>query len=241
MFHVKRSREGGDVSRETKEGGVSVSGGGLPSLPPADHAFSLFSFPHPPDPLPRGEGGNFCFILPGAGAPGTPATEPARHWFAGGAPPLASPGLNLRGAGSVGAGAPGTPAAKPGRHWLFLPRQCFSVPIPPTPFPRGEGGEIFGLFCRGLAPPAPLRLSPGGTGYFLPCQCFLPPSPLPPPSRREGGDQGYFMQGAPPLASPGLSPGGTGSIGGAGAPAPPAAKPAQHWLAGRLRPLHPRG
>ncbi len=31
--------------------------GGLPCLPPADHAFSLFSFPHPPDPLPlRGRG-----------------------------------------------------------------------------------------------------------------------------------------------------------------------------------------
>ena len=56
MFHVKRSREGEDVSRETKEGGVPVFGGGLPSLPPADHAFSLFSFPHPPDPLPSGKG-----------------------------------------------------------------------------------------------------------------------------------------------------------------------------------------
>ena len=34
--------------------------GGLPCLPPADHAFSLFSFPHPPAPLPhwgRGAGG----------------------------------------------------------------------------------------------------------------------------------------------------------------------------------------
>ncbi len=30
--------------------------GGLPCLPPADHAFSLFSFPHPPDPLPVGKG-----------------------------------------------------------------------------------------------------------------------------------------------------------------------------------------
>ena len=31
--------------------------GGLPCLPPADHAFSLFSFPHPPDSLPlRGRG-----------------------------------------------------------------------------------------------------------------------------------------------------------------------------------------
>ena len=30
--------------------------GGLPCLPPADHAFSFISFPHPPDPLPSGKG-----------------------------------------------------------------------------------------------------------------------------------------------------------------------------------------
>ena len=37
--------------------------------------------PHPPRPPSRWEGGDFCFILPGAGAPGTPATEAARHWL----------------------------------------------------------------------------------------------------------------------------------------------------------------
>ena len=151
MFHVKRSREGGDVSRETKEGGVPVFGGGLPSLPPADLAFSLLFCPHPPDP----------------------------------------------------------------RSQSALP---------------GGKGELFVLFCRGLAPPAPLRLSPGGTGYFLPCQCFFVPIPPTPFPAGRGGDQGYFMQGAPPLASPGLNPGGTGSIGGAGAPGTPATKPARHWL-----------
>ena len=100
MFHVKRSREGGDVSRETKEGGVPVFGGGLPSLPPADLAFSLLFCPHPPAPFPAGR------------------------------------------------------------------------------------GRFFALFCRGLAPPAPLRLSPRGTGYTFgtqplkhyrkhPCQCIF--------------------------------------------------------------------
>ena len=90
--------------------------------------------------------------------------------------------------------APCIPGVEPARHWLFLPRQCFSVPIPPTPFPAGRGRPKL-FHARGSAPCIP---------------------------------------------GPGLSPGGTGSIGGAGAPAPPAAKPAQHWLAGRLRPLHPR-
>ena len=150
MFHVKRSREGGMFHVKQKEGGVPVFGGGLPSLPPADLAFSLLFCPHPPDPLPDGkgeifcflmqgapplaspglslrgtgffcrisaflppsprpalaerssrrEGGDFCFILPGADAPGTPATEPAQHWL------------------NRGAGAPGTPATEPARCWL---------------------------------------------------------------------------------------------------------------------------
>ncbi len=158
---MKRSREGGDVSRETKEGGVPESGGGLPSLSPAAPAFSLLFCPHPPCPPSRREGGD-------------------QGYFMQGAPPLASPGLNPGGTGSIG----------------------------------------------GAGAPAPLRLSPGGTGYFLPRQCFLPPSPRPAlaerSSRREGGDFCFILPGA-------------------GAPGTPAAKPARCWLAGRLRPLHPRG
>ncbi len=64
MFHVKQ-----------EEGGVPVSGGGLPSLPPADLAFSLLFCPHPPCPPSRREGGILGFLMQGA-------------------PPLASPGLN---------------------------------------------------------------------------------------------------------------------------------------------------
>ena len=37
--------------------------------------------PHPP--FPRGEGGDFWFISPGATAPGTPAPEPGQHWDRG--------------------------------------------------------------------------------------------------------------------------------------------------------------
>ena len=88
MFHVKRSREGEMFHVKQEEGGVPVFGGGLPSLPPAAPAFSLPFCPHPPDPrlqsaLPGGMGEIFCFILPGAGAPGTPAAKPGRRWLAG--------------------------------------------------------------------------------------------------------------------------------------------------------------
>ena len=80
MFHVKRSREGEMFHVKQEEGGVPVFGGGLPSLPPADLAFSLLFCPHPPDPLPSGKGEIFGFLMQGA-------------------PPLASPGLNPGGTG----------------------------------------------------------------------------------------------------------------------------------------------
>ena len=110
---------------------------GTPAAKPGRHwlfsAASVLFAPIPPAPLPVGKG-DFCFILPGATAPGTPAAKPGRHWLflsrqcflppsprppspAGkgeifgflmqGAPPLASPGLNPGGTGSIGgAGAP---------------------------------------------------------------------------------------------------------------------------------------
>ena len=49
------------------------AGGGLPFWSPAIPAFSVLSFPHPPDPLPGGKGEN-------------------QGYFMQGAPPLASPG-----------------------------------------------------------------------------------------------------------------------------------------------------
>ena len=59
--------------------------------------------------------------------------------------------------------APCIPGAKPGRHWLFSAMSVLFAPIPPAPLPGGKG-EIFVLFCRGLAPPAPLLLNPRGAG-----------------------------------------------------------------------------
>ena len=133
-----------------------------------------------------------------------------------------------------------------------LPLVCFSAPIPPTPFPRGEGGEIFGLFCRGLAPPAPLRLSPDGIGFFCRVSAFCPHPPDPRSQSALPGGKGDFWF----------------SYARGSAPCIPGAKPGRHWLfsamsvlscphppdplpGGKgetkvilckgLRPLHPRG
>ena len=232
MFHVKQGREcftrngagkGGMFHVKQEEGGVSASGGGLPSLPPADLAFSLLFCPHPPCPPSRREGGD-------------------QGYFMQGAPPLASPGLNPGGTGSIGgAGAPAPLRLSPGSTGsigglappaplrlssdgtgYFLPRQCF---LPPSPRPalaerssRREGGRPRLFYARGSAPCIPgaepgrrwlagggwrprhpLRLSPGGTGYFLPCQCFLPPSPLPPFPAGRGRFFVFLCKGLRPL------------------------------------------
>ena len=39
-----------------------------------------------------------------------------------------------------------------------------SAPIPPTPFPSGEGGDLKFSYARGFAPCIP-GLNPGGTGF----------------------------------------------------------------------------
>ena len=114
--------------------------GGLPSLSPARPAFSSISFPYPPDPLPpRGRGRILVFLCKGLR-------------------PLHPPGLNPGGTGAGGeprtrrgaalsllladlavpesAGAACLPCRR-----LVLPLALFLSPIPPTPFPRGEGGD----------------------------------------------------------------------------------------------------
>ena len=53
--------------------------GGVPSLPPAYPAFTFFSAPYPPSPLPqRGRGGPKVYFA-GGFAPGTPAFNRLRH------------------------------------------------------------------------------------------------------------------------------------------------------------------
>ena len=71
-----------------------------------------------------------------------------------GAPPLASPGLNPRGTGSpcrCGAlrGLALLAACCPCLWFAFLP------PIPPPPFPGGEGGVLRLFYARGSAPCIP--------------------------------------------------------------------------------------
>ena len=63
----------------------------MPSLSPVNPAFSLRSFPHPPDPrsqsaLPRREGGDFLFSYARGFAPCIPGTEPEATLGQGGEP-----------------------------------------------------------------------------------------------------------------------------------------------------------
>ena len=123
------------------------------------------------------------------------------------------------------------------RAYLFcrlptLPLACFLAPIPPTPFPSGEGGD-YKLILPGAPPPAPRHQTAYGTDS--PCRCSTPegglpswspaapafsllfcplyrrgrmdsPAPIPPTPFPAGrGDFSFLMQGAPPLASPRLS------------------------------------
>ena len=92
-------------------------------------------------------------VFSGSGAPGTPGAEPARHLLS--LPLWCSQG------------------AEPQRHWLALPLwkpqwglalfvaccplplPSFLPPIPPAPFPGGEGGGLRLFYARGSAPCIP--------------------------------------------------------------------------------------
>ena len=179
---------------------------------------AYLSAPYPPNPLPqRGRGRPKLFFARGF-APCIPSIRPPAA--------LVRP-----------AAVENSMAAFPRRHWLSLPLWCprgaclfgclsplplalFLPPIPPTPFPAGEGGDQ-SYFMQGAPPLASPRLSPGGTYrtsqagarrgavscracFARRINAFLPPIPPTPFPGGEGGDQSYFMQGAPPLASPAL-------------------------------------
>ena len=150
----------GGLPRRCRRGGRQrYPAGGLPALPPANPAFGLISCPLPrrgridPRPPSRREGGDFLFSYARGFAPCIPGAEPGRHWFA---PPLwkaqwgACPGV---------AGAAGVSSTRRGAcllcRLLTLPLDFFSAPIPPAPFPGGEGGDFLFSYARGFAPCIP--------------------------------------------------------------------------------------
>ena len=112
-----------------------VPKGGLPSMSPANPAFSFVSCPHPPNPPSQREGGRFLVYFAGGFAPGTPAFNRFRH-------SQSLPSRYPAGACPVG-------------RLPTLPLACFSAPIPPPPFPDGEGGESKFSYARGFAPCIP--------------------------------------------------------------------------------------
>ena len=178
----------------------------MPSLSPPYPAFSLLYCPPSPRPAlaerssPVGKGEILGYFMQGAS-------------------PLASPGLNP---GGTGAGAAyralagGLPRRcrmtlpsrnSQGRLAFFvarlnLPLVSFFSPIPPTPFPGGEGG-IQGYFMQGASPLASPGLSPGGTGtgaaYHAPAGGLPQRCRLTLPSRNSQGRLAFFVASLPCL------------------------------------------
>ena len=112
--------------------------GDVPSLPPADAAFSLFVCPHPPDPLPSGKGEIFSFFYARGFAPCIPG-----GWAGRGTGSTSVSGTR-RGACPFGRRfAPAAMVPSGGACRLcrlpILPLAYLSAPIPPTPFPAGRG------------------------------------------------------------------------------------------------------
>ena len=130
-----------------------VRRGGLPSLSPACPAFSLLSFPHPPNPLPVGKGETKSLFRRGlrprhpCAEPLAALTEPAVQVLSGGLAPaaLAIPAVYVPGGGRRGVvaclpcrcgvrrgGLPprGTCSSCPGGE-DHLKRRSSSPPVPP--------------------------------------------------------------------------------------------------------------
>ena len=166
--------------------------------------FSLLSCPHPPDPLPlRGRGRPKVILCKGLRPLHPRGLTQAALAF------LVESGFRRGGFASCGAGwgwrcdarrgAQGDgrritlPCRNPAGAYLFGRPPAFyfsfnSAPIPPTPFPSGEGGDLKFSYARGFAPCIPgaepgrhrlllwkvssgggLRLLRGGVGVALRC------------------------------------------------------------------------
>ena len=158
----------------------------MPSLSPVNPAFSLRSFPHPPDPrsqsaLPGGKGEIFLFSYARGFAPCIPGTEPEAALEQGGEP-------RARRGACLPCCRLTLPFQKPqGRLAFFVAHQpCLQLTFfPPSPdprsqsaLPRREGGD-FCFLMQGASPLASPGLSrkrhwnrganhaPGGGRAFL--------------------------------------------------------------------------
>ena len=135
-------------------GGCALRGTGSPCRPcsrrgacllcrPPTVPFACFPAPYPPAPLPQRGRGSPKVYFAGGFAPGTPAFNRLRHL------------QNLPSRYPAG-GLARLVACCPCLYLSFLP------PIPPTPFPSGEGGAPK-FILPGASPPAPLHLTACGT------------------------------------------------------------------------------
>ena len=175
--------------------------GGLPSLPPANPAFSFVSAPIPPPPFPTGRG-RFLLYFAGGSAPGTP-------------------GLNPRGTGSAGVSGARGGAQGDGRRLTLppCPRRgaCPVGRLLTLPSRHPAGGLAFFAACRPCQSGTRRGAVPCLTCFSCHIIDFLPPSPRP-PSRREGGIFSFLIcKGLRPLHPRDLNPRGTGSAGVSGA------------------------
>ena len=110
---------------------------------PANLAFSLISFPHPPDPLPGGKGETKVIFMQGASPLATPGLSGTRHWF----------DLPVR---QFGGGLLSCLPANPAFSLIFCPLS------PRSPSPAGKG-ENHSFLMQGASPLATSRLNPRGT------------------------------------------------------------------------------
>ena len=156
-----RRPAGGLPSGATEQGAKPATGGGTAVLL-AGFSCRIRAFlpPSPRPPSPFGEGGDFKFSYARGFAPCIPGAEPERHG-------LKLPWRCPTGACPAGHRNRGRSSRQRGHggfaRRIFLPYQSFSAPIPPTPFPGGEGG-VQGYFMQGASPLASPGLNPGDAG-----------------------------------------------------------------------------
>ena len=98
-----------------------------------------------------------------------------------------------------------------------LPLACFSAPIPPAPFPSGEGGDFRLFLCKGLRPLHPQ----GWTGRSTGCPCRTGTRRLNPGAPEQGAAYHALAGGLAPALPADLAvsvPGGGAAVEGAALP-----------------------